>query len=118
MTRRARAIAIALRRRPEPSPWLMWLVLALLLLVGVTAHGQSMVQSGQAAPQASGSGTTQTVPVTPVPAAPSGGYSGVLRPTVPVDPGIHAPAPAPSSFPMPVIKPPGTPGGTQAVIPK
>jgi hypothetical protein len=43
---------------------------------------------------------------------------GVVVPTKPVDPGIHAPHPPASQFPTPVIPPPGTPGGNPDVIPK
>jgi len=35
-----------------------------------------------------------------------------------VDPGIQAPLPSPSRGTMPVIPPPGTPGGNPAVVPK
>ena len=42
---------------------------------------------------------------------------GTLRPPT-VDPGIHAPLPPNSQGTMPVIPPPGTPGGNQRVVPK
>lgn len=42
---------------------------------------------------------------------------GTLHPP-PVDPGINAPLPKQSQGSMPVIPPPGTPGGNQAVVPK
>lgn len=42
---------------------------------------------------------------------------GTLKPPT-VDPGIHAPVPAPMQGTMPVIPPPGTPGGDQRVVPK
>ena len=35
-----------------------------------------------------------------------------------VDPGIQAPLPAQTQGAMPVIPPPGTPGGNQGVVPK
>lgn len=35
-----------------------------------------------------------------------------------VDPGIQAPLPSRTQDTMPVIPPPGTPGGNQAVVPK
>jgi hypothetical protein len=35
-----------------------------------------------------------------------------------VDPGIQAPIPAQTQGAMPVIPPPGTPGGNQSVVPK
>jgi hypothetical protein len=42
---------------------------------------------------------------------------GTLRPPA-VDPGINAPLPKQAQGSMPVIPPPGTPGGNQAVVPK
>jgi hypothetical protein len=42
---------------------------------------------------------------------------GTLQPPA-VDPGIRAPLPPNSQGAMPVIPPPGTPGGNQAVVPK
>jgi hypothetical protein len=43
---------------------------------------------------------------------------GVLKPPPGVDPGIHQPAPAQTGDKMPVIVPPGEPGGDQSVQPK
>jgi hypothetical protein len=42
---------------------------------------------------------------------------GTLQPP-PVDPGIRAPLPTAGQATMPVIPPPGTPGGNQTVVPK
>jgi hypothetical protein len=42
---------------------------------------------------------------------------GTLRPPS-VDPGISAPLPSNGQGAMPVIPPPGSPGGNQAVVPK
>ena len=42
---------------------------------------------------------------------------GTLQPPT-VDPGIHAPLPPNSQGTIPVIPPPGTPGGNQTVVPK
>jgi hypothetical protein len=42
---------------------------------------------------------------------------GTLQPPT-VDPGIHAPLPPNSQGTMPVIPPPGTPGGNRNVVPK
>jgi len=42
---------------------------------------------------------------------------GTLKPPA-VDPGIHAPMPAQSKDLMPVIPPPGSPGGDPKVVPK
>ncbi len=43
---------------------------------------------------------------------------GVLKPPPGVDPGIHQPPPAHTGDKMPVIVPPGEPGGDQSVQPK
>ena len=43
---------------------------------------------------------------------------GVIRPRENVDPGITAPAPVPDPGTTPVIRPPGSPGGNQSVVPK
>jgi hypothetical protein len=42
---------------------------------------------------------------------------GTLQPPT-VDPGIHAPLPSNGRGAMPVIPPPGTPGGDRNVVPK
>lgn len=42
---------------------------------------------------------------------------GTLHPPM-VDPGINAPLPPRASGSMPVIPPPGTPGGNPSVVPK
>jgi hypothetical protein len=42
---------------------------------------------------------------------------GTLQPPT-VDPGIHVPVPPNSQGTMPVIPPPGTPGGNQTIVPK
>ena len=44
-------------------------------------------------------------------------HRGTLQPPS-VDPGIHVPIPPQSQGTMPVIPPPGTPGGDQRVVPK
>lgn len=43
---------------------------------------------------------------------------GVLKPPQGVDPGIHQPPPAQTGDKMPVIVPPGEPGGDQSIQPK
>lgn len=48
----------------------------------------------------------------------SGTPSGVIRPPAGVDPGIQAPALIPNPDTMPVIPPPGTPGGDPRVEPR
>jgi hypothetical protein len=42
---------------------------------------------------------------------------GTLQPPA-IDPGIHKPPPQRGEVNMPVIPPPGTPGGNQQVVPK
>ncbi len=113
MTRRARAIVIALRRRPEPSPWLLWAMLALLLLIAVTTHAQTIRDAADAHPPVA----NIPVPTRPLQTGPTQ-TKGVLVPTRPVDPDIHAATPPATAFPMPVVKPPGSPGGNSTVIPK
>jgi hypothetical protein len=48
----------------------------------------------------------------------SGTASGVIRPPGGVDPGIQTKVPAPNPNSMPVIPPPGAPGGNPNVQPK
>jgi len=43
---------------------------------------------------------------------------GVLKPSTNLDPAMQKPAPAPNAGTMPVITPPGEPGGRQDVQPK
>jgi len=43
---------------------------------------------------------------------------GTLHPPADVDPGIHVAPPAREAGSMPVIPPPGSPGGDQRVVPK
>ncbi len=43
---------------------------------------------------------------------------GVIRPKDNVDPAIHAAPPDSAGGTMPVIRPPGSPGGDQQIVPK
>ena len=43
---------------------------------------------------------------------------GVIRPPADIDPEITAPAPVPNPGTTPIIRPPGSPGGDQSVVPK
>ena len=43
---------------------------------------------------------------------------GVIKPPTGVDPGIQKSAPAPNAGTMPVVPPPGSPGGRTDVVPK
>jgi len=83
--------------------------------------------NGRPSSGASGTDTrrdSQTEMPTPLPQrtrpdTPGGTTSnGVARPPDAVDTGINQGAPASGAFPMPIIPPPGTSGGNQAVIPK
>jgi hypothetical protein len=44
--------------------------------------------------------------------------NGVIAPPSNMDPSINKPAPAPNAGSMPVIPPPGSPGGRQDIVPK
>ena len=88
----------------------MWLFAAVsfgLASVGAAAEDQSVKQpSTPVAPPASGSTSTEL--------SRSG---GVITPPANVDPGMKKSPPA-SGDNMPVVPPPGTPGGNPAVKPK
>ena len=43
---------------------------------------------------------------------------GVIQPPAGIDPGIETPAPQPNTRTMPVIPPPGSPGGDPSIQPK
>lgn len=133
---RSRARVLALRRRPDPMPWLvLWLLLGLLgAAVASTARAQQQVpprvpgQSQALPPPATSAPTlppgSGNDPATPAPMpqvrpdTPGGSTrNGVAVPRPNQDPGIVAPTPsAPSD--MPVIRPPGSPGGNPTVIPR
>ena len=72
------------------------------------AAAPSAIPEKQAPPQASPPGSKETDQ--------TGKPSSVIVPP-PVDLGIKVPAPAPNDH-MPVIAPPGTPGGDPKVVPK
>lgn len=83
--------------------------LAGIAALATLAAGQALAQSATTPP-------SQATP--PEQVAPGGTTSGVIHPPTGVDPGIRVPAPDPQAGTMPVIPPPGTPGGNQAVQPK
>ena len=106
------------------------------LLAGIAAHGAAVAQNPQPAPPNEEHPTMappnspQPLPEQIAPGARSpdttGGGSlserlsrqqGTLQPPA-VDPGIRVPAPSETRNTMPVIPPPGTPGGDQKVVPK
>jgi hypothetical protein len=69
--------------------------------------------------------TAQTPPATSRSSPPLGTLSdkldrseGVIKPPAGIDPDIQKPAPAPNPGVMPVIPPPGEPGGRQDIQPK
>ena len=66
-------------------------------------------QEGQASPQPPAGAS-----------APAVGGTMVIRPPAGIDPGINMtpPDPAPEAGRMPIVPPPGAPGGNPAVVPK
>ena len=108
--RRSRAIAVA-RSREDGATLARWLVVAAFLLVAVmaAAYAEDTTSGGaqQSPPQ-------QIVP----PANPAARANGVIPAPTGVDPGIRVHRPSDATSTMPVIPPPGTPGGNPQVIPK
>lgn len=114
---RARALA---RVRDDMAMRRAWMLAALALAASIAAANAQTT----AAPSTNATGP-QTVIPTPLPpgsgADTPGGSArnGVIRPPpVSGDPGINRGAPATNTGAMPVIRPPGTPGNNQGVIPK
>jgi hypothetical protein len=95
------------------------------VILSVVACGSALAQSTAPAP-----GSKDTIPEKTAPATPDtdigkkGGSlsqklnssNGVIRPEGSVDPGMQKPAP--TTEPMPVVPPPGSPGGKTDVQPK
>ena len=73
--------------------------------------GAQNPQPGHLAPPNSPSGGSQTL------SDKLSQQRGTLQPPA-IDPGIHKPLPQRGEGNMPVIPPPGTPGGNQQVVPK
>ena len=130
---------VAAKRRPDPAPWWMWAALAGGLLATAPAWAQAPTVPEQVQPRAVPPGTGgdrgATVPggdpgrgasppgndtpgLAPGEGAPGSGVpnSGVVRPPVLGAPGAVIRPPATGT--MPVIPPPGTPGGDRTVVPK
>jgi hypothetical protein len=109
---RKRAIAKAAERSHfEGGWWVGWVLLGWLILAASAAVGQEtptpLPNLAQPNPPA------QTAQAAPGPA------SGVIKPPAHVDPGIRIkPNVPPAALPMPIIPPPGTPGGNPNVQPK
>ena len=106
--RKARARAIA-RQRNQPAPWLPWLILLTALLIGVVAHAQG------ATPPVAGRPPSTTAPTRPPEILDK--KRGLIVPRSSPDSGMVK-TPPQTAGSMPVIPPPGTPGGTQKIIPK
>jgi hypothetical protein len=93
--------------------------LAVLLLLAGPAYAQANAPTLQK-PDADAKNTSPTMPSTGETLSEKLDKSGgVIKPPAGVDPGIHMPAKDSSvGSSMPVIPPPGTPGGNQSVQPK
>jgi hypothetical protein len=84
-------------------------------LVLATAQIPVLAQT-MSKPAPDSSGPQMAVPAGPPGREGGAADRGVAHPPAGIDPGIHVPAP--QSGTMPVIPPPGTPGGNPNVIPK
>jgi hypothetical protein len=96
------------------------------LALGAAAHAQNPqpAPAGPTPPQVTPLGPTTTPPERVAPQDNGSTLSnrlsraeGTLTPS-PIDPGIAKPPPIAGKGTMPVIPPPGTAGGDQAVVPK
>ena len=103
-------------------------VVALALVAGTAAHHGGAVRSGfvTEVQAQSTAPSTEAVPCGPPAkplASPGQGQTGcqsdgVIRPPVTGDQGVVRPPETSQSMPMPVIPPPGTPGGNPGAQPK
>lgn len=84
-------------------------------LAATTFVGPSRAQTPAPAPLPPK--TQETGPSTP-PTGTGSMQQGVIRPPATVDPEINKGAPSGERFLMPVLPPPGTPGGNPRVVPK
>lgn len=114
---RVGARAAALRRGREPVPWWMWAALAGGLLMAVPVWAQAPTVPEKVEPRAIPPGTGDQDPAAP--------RSDTLR--TPPDGAVVTPPPVgatgtvirpPVVGTMPVIPPPGSPGGDRTVVPK
>lgn len=114
------------RVEPEP-PNIPALAFALLGAALLYAAGVSRAHSQAAAPAAPSLQAPRPEASEPKPALPSTGENlserldrsgGVIRPPAGVDPEIRVPPKEPNAGTMPVIPPPGSPGGNPSVQPK
>ena len=118
---RPRARALALTRDRNEAMRRAWPLLAALASAAsiAAAHGQTTTVPNK---DETGPQTAVPAPLPPGSGADTPGGSarnGIIRPPpVSGDPGINRGAPGAGAGSMPVIRPPGTPGGNQEVIPK
>ena len=106
-----RTTAVAVDRGPPDRVAVIRAGTVALLLIGaaVAAHAQSTpADPGQQSPP------QQIVPH----ADPSARANGIITPPPDVDPGMRAHNPGHATGIMPVIPPPGTPGGPPGIVPK
>lgn len=102
--------AIARTRRDDTASFVRWLLVTggTVIAAVAVAHAQDTTSSGgQSAPQ-------QIVPN----ADHAEREKGVIPAPTGIDPGIRARPPSGSTGTMPIIRPPGTPGGNPNVVPK
>ncbi len=104
------------------TQYLRSFLLPLALATGVAAvtavWSPTLVQRAQAQPTAPAAPSGSCDTNVPGASGPSGCKSGVIRPPATGDKGVVAPPDTSQSMPMPVIPPPGSPGGNQSVQPK
>ncbi len=108
MSSRANPAAVP-RKRVSLASWLLVAGLALATLPTVRAQG---VTPAPLPPKTAETGPTVASP-------PDGRIPrGVIRPPAHVDPAMPRVKPNPDKYTMPVIPPPGAPGGNPTVKPK
>jgi len=104
--------------KPNLRPPLLALALASGLVGLVTALPLELIGSAHAQPAAPAAPAGSCDPNIPGASGPSGCKSGVIHPPATGDKGVVTPPDTSQSMPMPVIPPPGTPGGNPSVQPK
>jgi hypothetical protein len=129
---------LTLRRFKNLQPWLPWAACSTALLFGTAVYGQTTPLAPEMPPaaqptvpaeiQPGHTATGNAVPGMPREPAPSpqtalpspqpeGKETGVIRPPPVGDAGITKPPPS-SDLTMPIVPPPGSPGGNQNIVPK
>ncbi len=110
--------------------WLLALLGCMALSSAANAQNPQVAPPQETHPQVAPPGSSQPPPEQVAPPARIPGaqneqnlsdklsrQQGTLHPPA-VDPGIHVPAPSQAQGTMPVIPPPGSPGGNPNVVPK